>query len=118
MKKEIATILRANGVVQYPIKLKPKDWIDEVRISRWNKVFYVRSIFNCAKFDKIDEAVEAFIALVFTKNNLALCYEGIKNHGLTDNLFELSDEELEPFVAIYLEKYWDEDYPFLKESQS
>jgi hypothetical protein len=63
---------------------------------------------------KLDEAVELFVETAFCKRNIAVAFDGIRRHNLTDRDFEsLSDTELKSLVRQYLKEYYEQDFPFM-----
>lgn len=59
-------------------------------------------------------AAALFVERVYTRENLALAYEGIIRHGLAEDVSDLSTERLAILCRLYAKDYFAVDYPFAR----
>lgn len=121
ISEAIKAIVLSGGTVKFPWKRGIKSWFSEIKISTINERAFLDGEpfigLRSRMLDgtlKLDEAVELFVEKAFCKRNLAVAFDGIRRHNLTDKDFEnLSDEELKSLVRRYLNEYYKQDFPFM-----
>lgn len=119
LREAIKTIVENGGLVQYPHKKGIKDWFGENKIYwcgsvRPNEPWSVSSPYEgYDNYKTLDEAIDRFCAITFTRKNIALAYEGIRKHKLMDEQYfdDVSESKIRRLVKKYNVEYFDTDYP-------
>jgi len=114
----IKTVLLSSGGVSFAYKVKPNQWIGEIKIYLVDeKVGIYGGDVIYDKTTDIDAGIEFLLKKIFRKENLALAYRGIEKHKLTDQyLDDLSSDQLRRLVKKYNDKYFAQDYPEFAEN--
>lgn len=124
MKDAITQVITHHGTVQYGFKLGYAEWMQEIKVCQIGDPDLTagRSGNFCISdptqglsfYHAAADAAEEFVRRVFRKANLALCFTGIRMHGLHGgrDFDDMSEDELKSLVTKYRNEFWAADYPF------
>lgn len=119
IRDAIKQILLMRGSVSFPYKNAMLDWMGLAELhvlspisERKRAPYMLRWPKGYETFEDLNDAINFYMRLVFTKKNLGLAIQGIHHHKLSKvDLDDLSEGDLKNLIKRYNDEYFAQDYP-------